>query len=542
MHKYIFVTGGVVSSLGKGLTAASIAHLLEIKGFRVSLIKADPYLNIDPGTMNPFQHGEVYVTEDGSETDLDLGHYERFISHNLSKKNSITAGRVYKNILSKERQGHFLGETVQIIPHVTNEIKRRIRILEDETSIDCIIVEIGGTVGDIEGMPFLESIRQLRKDISAVNPRCIHVTLIPYIKAAEELKTKPTQHSVERLREIGIQPDIIICRTEYPLTQEIKEKISLFCNVDYNCVIEEINVKKSIYELPFLLESENLNEIIVKKLQLESKKKNLKLQKKWQDLYHKILNPVYSCNIGVVGKYINLQDSYKSIYESLHHAGFANKTTVNIIRIDADSKPRDIQKEMSRVDGLLVPGGFGNRGIDGKVNAIQYARTHKIPFFGICLGLQCAMIEYARNVCGLPFANSTEFDKNPPDPIIILIDKIPHITNLGGSMRLGLYPCRLKEKTLSHDIYSQSLISERHRHRYEVNPLYLPIFEKNGLVISGNNPENNLIEIVEIPSHPWFIGVQFHPEFQSKPILPHPLFRSFIEGSLHHKKIGKVKK
>ncbi|OED34934.1 CTP synthase [PVC group bacterium (ex Bugula neritina AB1)] len=532
MTKYIFITGGVVSSLGKGLTAASVGHLLELDGFKVAILKADPYLNIDPGTMSPFQHGEVYVTTDGAETDLDLGHYERFTSEPLSQTNNITAGSIYNTVLSQERRGDFLGATVQVIPHITNEINRRIRSFEADSSLDFVIVEIGGTVGDIEGLPFLESIRQLRNTLGPKNSLHMHVTLIPYIKAAEELKTKPTQHSVEKLRGIGIQPDIIVCRTEKNLTEEIKNKISLFCNVDHDSVIEEIDVPHSIYELPLFLKKEKLDQIILKKFDITSKTRNLPLEKKWQNLFEIIKSPEHYSKIAVLGKYIDLQDAYKSIYESIVHAGFSNRTKIEIVRIDSETvTSSNVSEILSSVQGLLVPGGFGNRGIEGKITAIQYARENALPFLGICLGMQCATIEFARNVCGLEMANSVEVDPQTSHPIITLMPKQHTVTQMGKTMRLGSYSCDLDPKSLSYKIYQESVINERHRHRYEVNNDYLPQLKESGLRIAGINSLNNLVEIIEIPDHPWFIGVQFHPEFQSKPIKTHPLFDSFISAT-----------
>jgi CTP synthase len=533
MPKYIFVTGGVVSSLGKGLTAASMGYLLEAQGFKIALLKVDPYLNVDPGTMNPFQHGEVYVTNDGAETDLDLGHYERFTSEELSQKNNITAGSIYHTILSKERRGDFLGATVQVIPHVTNEIKLRIRSFEEEPSIDIVIVEIGGTVGDIEGLPFMEAIRQLKQDLGKNNTLYVHVTLIPYIKAAGELKTKPTQHSVERMRQIGVQPDIIICRTEKKLSSEIKDKISLFCNVDYDSVIEEIDVPLSIYELPQYLQEEKLDKILLEKLALEPKQLNKPLQDQWKQLIQNIRQPLLVCNIAVVGKYIELQDAYKSIYESLQHAGFSNKATINIIRINSEDITKDnVAEKLSKIEGMIVPGGFGDRGVEGKITAIQYVREHDIPFFGICLGMQCAVIEFARNICGLEDANSHEFDKNTSHPVIALIDEQNTVSNMGGTMRLGSYDCTIENNTLAFKAYGTSQIQERHRHRYEFNNAFTEKLENKGLKISGVNLKRNLKEIIEITNHPWFLAVQFHPEFQSKPIATHPLFHAFVTAAL----------
>jgi CTP synthase len=534
MPKYIFVTGGVVSSLGKGLTSASIGLLLEEQGLNVAIQKVDPYLNVDPGTMNPFQHGEVYVTDDGAETDLDLGHYERFTSQTFSKLNSITAGSIYESVIKKERRGDFLGATVQVIPHVTNEIKDRIKALAENKDIDVVITELGGTVGDIEGLPFLEAVRQFGLDNGKENVLYIHLTLIPYLSFAQELKTKPTQHSVGRLREIGIQPDILICRTEKSLNQEIKDKIALFCNVEASSVIEEKNVDDSIYEVPCLLKKENLDKIILDKLGIEAKEKNQDLIYKWDKLIDTIKNPKLECRIGVIGKYVALQDAYKSIYEALYHAGFANNTKVEIIKINAEELKKDnIKDKLKELNGILVPGGFGYRGIEEKIDAIRYARENNIPFFGICLGLQCAVIEFARNVLGYETANSSEFDENTEYPVIDLMLEQNDKEDKGGTMRLGAYPCEVKENTKTCEIYSEDEVLERHRHRYEFNNKYRNEFEEKGLIVSGAYKEKDLVEIVELKDHPFFIAVQFHPEFKSKPIKPHPLFNGFIKAVLN---------
>ncbi|MBN1871195.1 MAG: CTP synthase [Candidatus Omnitrophica bacterium] len=530
MAKYIFITGGVVSSLGKGIASASIGKLLESKGLKVTLIKCDPYLNVDPGTMNPFQHGEVYVTDDGAETDLDLGHYERFTNAVLGKDNNITTGKIYHSVISKERRGDYLGKTVQIIPHITDEIMKSIKKVAYGRKIDVVIVEIGGTVGDIEGLPFLEAIRQLRLEMGREYAINIHVTLVPYIKAAGEIKTKPTQHSVGTLREIGIQPDILICRTEKPLTKEAKEKIALFCNVEDDAVISAIDVN-SIYEVPTVFRKEGLDKRIIRLLNLKCDDRDLF---DWEEAVLKRLNkPSEKVTIAVVGKYITLQDAYKSIYEALIHGSIANDAELVIKKVDSE----DLEKEGSErylkdVDGILIPGGFGHRGIEGKIKAVKYARENKIPFLGICLGMQTAVIEFARNVCGLNKANSTEFNKKTPHPVICLQEEQKKITAKGATMRLGKYNCRLRKDSKSNKAYKKEAISERHRHRYELNNDYRDRLEQKGLVISGVYPTNNLVEIIELKDHPWFVACQFHPEFKSKPDKAHPLFRDFIKASL----------
>ncbi len=530
MSKFIFITGGVVSSLGKGIAAASIGKLLEARGLATTLIKCDPYLNVDPGTMNPYQHGEVYVTDDGAETDLDLGHYERFTNARVSHDNNITTGKIYYSVIMKERRGDYLGKTVQIIPHITDEIKRSIRKVAKDRDVDITIVEIGGTVGDIESLPFLEAIRQMRWELGVGYALNIHVTLLPYIKSAGEQKTKPTQHSVGRLREIGIIPDILLCRTEKHISKEEREKIALFCNVDKEAVIEASDVKH-IYEVPLALKKESLDDLILKRLNIKSEEKDLK---EWEDVVVKRLrNPQKEVNIAVVGKYITLPDAYKSIYEALVHGGIANNARVNILKIDSeDLEGKNLDKQLKGIDGMLIPGGFGARGIMGKVNAVKYAREKKIPFLGICLGMQIATIEFAKNVCGLKDANSTEFDKETKDPVISLLEEQKHVKDMGATMRLGAFSCQLQKDSHSFQAYKKENISERHRHRYEFNNVYREMFEKAGLIFSGINTQKDLVEIVELKSHPWFVACQFHPEFQSKPERAHPLFRHFIKAAL----------
>ncbi|MDP2939257.1 MAG: CTP synthase [Candidatus Omnitrophota bacterium] len=534
MTKYIFVTGGVVSSLGKGIACASIGRLLESKGLKVALQKCDPYINVDPGTMNPYQHGEVYVTDDGAETDLDLGHYERFTSCATSKENNITTGKIYYSVISKERRGDYLGGTVQVIPHITDEIKHHIRLLAKKGKYDVVIVEIGGTVGDIESLPFLEAIRQLRLELGRNNAINIHLTLVPYIRAADEIKTKPTQHSVGKLREIGIQPDILLCRTEKPLSKKVKAKIALFCNVEEDSVVQAIDVNE-IYQIPLIFKQERLDEIILKLLNLKCKDNDLKDWEK--NVVKPAISPKYEVKIAVIGKYIELQDAYKSIYEALRHGGIANNAKVEIKKVDAEViEEKGACATLSDVDGILVPGGFGVRGIEGKINAIRYARENRIPYFGICLGMQTAVIEFARNVCGLKKANSTEFDKTTPYPVISLLEEQKKIKNLGGTMRLGLWSAILKRGSLTFRAYGKSHIEERHRHRYEFNNEFKARLEKEGLLISGITPKQGLVELVELKAHPWFIACQFHPEFRSKPDKCHPLFREFIKASLKRRK------
>jgi CTP synthase len=531
--KYIFVTGGVVSSLGKGLTSAALGALLEQRGLKVMLQKFDPYLNVDPGTMNPFQHGEVYVLDDGAETDLDLGHYERFTSGPLSRKNNLTSGQVYDSILKKERHGDFLGQTIQVIPHVTNEIKARLESAGDG-KVDVVITEIGGTVGDIEGLPFLEAMRQFRLEHGAEDVLFIHVTLVPYLAAAGELKTKPSQQSVAKLREIGIQPDILVCRAEKPITKEMRAKLSLFCNVPVKAVIEERDVELSIYEVPLMLEREHLDELVLQHFGLAHLKQ---LENGWENVVRILKYPAHTVDIGVVGKYIELQDAYKSVYESLTHGGIANDCTVRIHRIDSESLDRDesVQKVLSGLDGILVPGGFGSRGIEGKIRAARYARENGVPYFGLCLGMQIATIEFARHVAGMEGANSTEFDEKTPFPVIDIMEDQKKIADKGATMRLGSYECKLIPGTISSAAYGKEIIRERHRHRFEFNNKYLDKLVAAGLRVAGKNPERDLVEIVEIPDHPWFVGVQFHPEFQSKPRKAHPLFREFVKAAIARK-------
>ena len=528
--KFIFITGGVVSSLGKGIASASIGSLLESEGLKVTFLKFDPYINVDPGTMNPFQHGEVFVTEDGSETDLDLGHYERFTSVVTSRKNNYTTGKIYYNVISKERRGEYLGGTVQMVPHITDEIKRC--ILDAANNMDVIIVEIGGTVGDIEGLPYLEAIRQFRFDMGVDKTLSIHLTLIPYIKTADEIKTKPTQHSVNKMREIGIQPDILVCRTDRTIPPEVKRKIALFCNVDPESVIIARDVE-SIYEVPLMLHEDGLDRMILKKLNIQTKGSDLRI---WEDVAEKIKHPEGKVKIAVVGKYVHLKDSYKSLCEALAHGGIANNVEVDIQWIDAEEvEKRGAGPFLSDVHGVLIPGGFGSRGIEGKIQAIRFARENRVPFFGICLGMQCAVIEFARNVAGLEKANSTEFDENTPYPVIHIMPGQEGVEK-GGTMRLGAYPCILMPNSLAYNAYKSGKISERHRHRYEFNNNHRDMLIKNGMVISGLYPQQDLVEIIELKEHPWFLASQFHPEFKSKPTSPHPLFTSFIEAAAKRSK------
>ncbi|PYO56637.1 MAG: CTP synthetase [Candidatus Rokuibacteriota bacterium] len=529
--KFIFVTGGVVSSLGKGLAAASIGSLLEARGFRVTLQKMDPYINVDAGTMSPYQHGEVYVTDDGGETDLDLGHYERFTSARMSRDNNVTTGKVYGTVIEKERRGDYLGRTVQVIPHITDQIKASIRKVA--TGVDVVIVEVGGTVGDIEGLPFLEAVRQFKKDVGKDNVIYVHLTLVPFIQAAAELKTKATQHSVKELRAIGIQPDVLLCRTakDHPLTPSIKSKIALFCDVEEEAVIAARDVD-TIYEVPLAFHDQGLDDSIVKLLGLPPGPADLS---RWEEIVRRIKAPRRRCRIGVVGKYIEVKDSYKSLYEALAHGGIAHETAVEVAWVDAERIEREgLQGHMAGLDGILVPGGFGDRGIEGKIQAIRYARESRVPYFGICLGMQCAVIEFARHVAGLADANSTEFDAAPRHNVIDLLPEQRSVKDKGGTMRLGLYPIVLGEGTAAAKAYGQGAIRERHRHRYEVNNDYLDALEKSGLRISGIWPDKQLVEIVELPDHPWFVAGQFHPEFRSRPWEPHPLFAAFIKASLDH--------
>ena len=544
--KYIFITGGVVSSLGKGLASASIGALLELRGLKVNFLKFDPYINVDPGTMNPFQHGEVYVTDDGAETDLDLGHYERFTDVKTSKKNNFTTGQIYDSVISKERRGDYLGSTVQVIPHITDEIKSKIFDLAQD--VDIVIVEVGGTVGDIESLPFLESIRQIRGDLGRENTLYIHLTLVPYIETAGELKTKPTQHSVKELREIGIQPDILLCRTDRFLSPEIKSKIGLFCNVDKDAVITAKNVE-TVYEVPIVFHQEGLDEKIVEKLNIWTGQPNLK---GWERVIKKVKHPHKETTIAVVGKYVGLIESYKSLTEALVHGGIANDARVNLKYVDSEQVDKEGPEHfLQGVNGILVPGGFGTRGIEGKIKAIQFARGKRIPFFGICLGMQCAVIEFARHCAGLKGANSSEFDIHTPHPVIYLLEEwVDREKTLqrrgtdsvkGGTMRLGLYPCRLEEGSLALEAYNKKLIYERHRHRYEFNDAYKDQLGKAGLVFSGISSDKGLVEIIELKDHPWFLGCQFHPEFRSKPMDPQPLFREFIKASLNRRASSKFK-
>lgn len=532
------MTGGVVSSLGKGLTAAALGALLEQRGLTCRLQKFDPYLNVDPGTMNPFQHGEVYVLDDGAETDLDLGHYERFTSGSLTRFNNLTSGQIYEAVIQKERRGDYLGKTVQVIPHVTNEIKARIH--QSGQGVDVLITEIGGTVGDIEGLPFLEALRQFALEVGRENVLFMHVTLLPYLNAAQELKTKPSQMSVARMREIGIQPDILICRTEKPMTREIREKLSLYCNVPIKSVIEEMDVETSIYELPLQLAQEDLDDLVVEHLKLDAPACGMS---DWQDVVRRLKYPAHRLDIGVVGKYIELQDAYKSVYESLTHGGIANDCGVNIVRIDSETIEEDgAEAHLKGLHGILVPGGFGGRGIEGKISAAAYAREGMIPYFGLCLGMQIIVVEFARHVAGYPHAHSAEFMPDSPDPVIHLMSDQHGVSDKGATMRLGSWPCALQPDTRSWEAYSRFqeppggkeafIVHERHRHRFEFNNKYRDILERSGLRVGGVNPERNLVEIIEVFDHPWMVGVQFHPEFKSKPNAAHPLFRAFIEAAL----------
>lgn len=530
--KYIFVTGGVISSLGKGLTAASLGTLLESRGLKVALQKFDPYLNVDPGTMSPFQHGEVYVLDDGAETDLDLGHYERFTNTKLTRQNNLTSGQVYARVLERERGGDYLGKTVQVIPHVTDEIKRRIRDLAESTKADVLITEIGGTTGDIEGLPFLEAIREFALDVGSSNALFIHVTYVPFIKAAGELKTKPTQQSVAKLREIGITPHLVVCRCDRPLNKEIREKISLFCNVPYEGVIEEKDVDHTIYEVPLMLQRERMDELVCRLLRLDTPAANMA---HWQDLLRKLIAPQSRVRIGVVGKYIGLQDAYKSVYEAISHGGIANDCGIEIERIEAEQIEKEgADKFLKGLGGVLVPGGFGERGVQGKILAAQYARERKLPYLGLCLGMQIASVEFARNVLRLEGAHSTEFDKGSAHPIIALLEEQKGITNVGGTMRLGAQPVQLKVGTKAARLYGAFVVNERHRHRYEFNNAYRKLFEEAGCLFSGTSPDGELVELIELRDHPFFVACQFHPEFQSKPSAPHPLFRGFIAAAFHH--------
>lgn len=541
--KFIFITGGVLSSLGKGLAAASIGALLQTRGLSVTIQKLDPYINVDPGTMNPFQHGEVYVTEDGAETDLDLGHYERYLGIHMSQSNNYTSGRIYETVINKERRGDYLGGTVQVIPHITDEIKRSVLSVAKNDE-DVALIEIGGTVGDIEGLPFLEAIRQLKNDLGKENVLYIHLTLVPYMRAAGELKTKPTQHSVKELRSIGIQPDIILCRSEVPLPADLRAKIALFCDVDRDAVFSAVDVK-SIYEVPLEFYREGVDQKIAILLKLPAKNAELDA---WKELNRRMENPKGRVKVGIVGKYVDLKEAYKSLHEALVHAGVANEVALDLEYVNSEEvTAKNVEKRMKGLDAILVPGGFGSRGIEGKILAIKHARENKVPFFGICLGMQCAVIEYARNVLGLEKANSQEFDEFTPDPVIYLmtewydfrkkrVEKRNEASNKGGTMRLGSYPCKVVKDTNAMLAYDEARIEERHRHRYEFNKKYAEPLQNAGLVLSGLSPDEELVEMVELPGHPWFLGCQFHPEFKSGPMHPHPLFREFIRAAVEYKK------
>lgn len=532
--KYIFVTGGVSSSLGKGIIAASLAKLLQARGFRVTIQKLDPYINVDPGTLNPYEHGECFVTDDGAETDLDLGHYERFLNVNTSQANNVTTGRIYQSVIEKERRGEFLGKTVQVIPHITNEIKERIQILGNSGDYDIVITEIGGTVGDIESLPYIESVRQMKWELGEHNSLVIHLTLIPYLSAAGELKTKPTQHSVKTLMESGIQADILVCRTEHELSDELKHKLALFCNVEKDAVIQSIDAS-TIYDVPNMMLEEGLDQVALKKLELPNDSQpNLQ---QWNQFLERHKNPKATVNIGLIGKYVELQDSYKSILESFIHAGAANEVNVNVVSIHSEHiAATNISEALKNLDGILVAPGFGERGIEGKIEAVRFAREHQLPFLGICLGMQMAVIEYARNILGLDGANSTEMEEHTPHPVIDLMEDQKHITDKGGTMRLGAWKCDLNSGSIAGGIYQEQHIEERHRHRYEYNDAYRKQLEDAGLKATGINPETGLVEIVEIPDHPWFVGVQYHPEYKSTVANPHPLFVGFVKAAYEHAK------
>ncbi|PPJ61951.1 CTP synthase [Cuspidothrix issatschenkoi] len=529
MTKFIFVTGGVVSSIGKGIVAASLGRLLKSRDYSVSILKLDPYINVDPGTMSPFQHGEVFVTQDGAETDLDLGHYERFTDTSMSRLNSVTTGLIYQSVINKERRGDYNGGTVQVIPHITNEIKDRIIRVAKETSPSAVITEIGGTVGDIESLPFLEAIRQLRKEVGKRNVIYMHVTLLPWIAAAGEMKTKPTQHSVKELRSIGIQPDILVCRSDRPISLGLKQKLSEFCDVPVECVITSPDAR-SIYEVPVILEREGLAEQVLDLLQMQQRQPNLK---QWETMIERMYNPKYSVEIAIVGKYVRLSDAYLSVVESLRHAAIATNGDLRLRWVNSESLENEsADKYLSGVDGIIVPGGFGSRGIDGKIAAIKYARDRQIPFLGLCLGMQCSVIEWARNVECLPNANSAEFDPYTDDPVINLLPEQQDVVDLGGTMRLGLYPCRILPNTLAFQLYEEEIVYERHRHRYEFNNVYRNQLLESGYLVSGTSPDGRLVEIVEYSKHPFFIACQFHPEFQSRPNTPHPLFKGFMTAAI----------
>ncbi len=534
MTKYIFVTGGVTSSLGKGIVSASLAKLLQARGYRVTIQKFDPYINIDPGTLNPYEHGECYVTEDGAETDLDLGHYERFLNHQTSQANNITTGRIYQNVINKERVGEFLGKTVQVVPHITDEIKRNIRILGESDNYDIVITEIGGTVGDIESLPFVEAVRQFIWEEGHNNAIVIHLTLIPFLAAAGELKTKPTQHSVKMLLEYGIQPDILVCRTEHSISQDIRRKIALFCNVNINAVIESMDAP-TIYDVPLLMYKEQLDKTVLSKLKLSTKQEPD--MESWKDFLGRLKNPTAEVKIGLVGKYVELPDAYKSITESFIHAGTKNECKVKVEFISSETVSADnVKEKLSHLDGVLVAPGFGSRGIEGKINTIKYVRENNIPFFGICLGMQCAVIEYGLNVLGLKNASSTETNKKTENPVINIMEEQNKITKKGGTMRLGSYPCDIKKGTKAFSAYGKQHITERHRHRYEFNNAYLNKYQQGGMIASGINPDSNLVEIVELKNHPFFIGSQFHPELKSTVDNPHPLFVKFVAAAMEYSK------
>lgn len=528
MSKFVFVTGGVVSSIGKGIVASSLGRLLKSRNYSVSILKLDPYINVDPGTLSPFQHGEVFVTQDGAETDLDLGHYERFTDTSMSRLNSVTTGAIYQAVINKERRGEYQGSTVQVIPHITNEIKERIHRVAKNTNPDVVITEIGGTVGDIESLPFLEAIRQFRKDVGRRNVLYMHVTLIPWIPSAGEMKTKPTQHSVKELRSIGILPDILVCRCDRPLPLGLKQKLSEFCDVPEECVITAQDAK-SIYEVPLMMEKEGLAEQTINLLQLERRQPDLD---QWQTLVKRLYSPSHKIDIALVGKYVRLNDAYISVVEALRHAAIAIGCDLNLHWINSeDLESGNIENYLKGVNGIVVPGGFGIRGVDGKIAAIQYAKNHKIPFLGLCLGMQCAVIEWARNTAKLEGANSAEFDPNTANPVINLLPEQQDVVDLGGTMRLGLYPCRVNPDTLAFKLYQQEVIYERHRHRYEFNNAYRNLFLESGYAVSGTSPDGRLVEMIELPNHPFFIASQFHPEFQSRPSTPHPLFQGFVQAA-----------
>lgn len=538
MSKHIFVTGGVTSSLGKGIFAASLAKLLQGRGYRVTIQKFDPYINVDPGTLNPYEHGECFVTHDGAETDLDLGHYERFLNVRTSQANNVTTGRIYKTVITRERKGDYLGKTVQVIPHITDEIKRRMLLLGETGEYDIVITELGGTVGDIESLPYVEAVRQLTWELGKGNSIVCHLTLVPFLKAAGELKTKPTQHSVKELSKNGVQPDILICRTEHELDDDIRNKLARFCNLEVDSVLQAIDAP-SIYHVPLLMEEEKADIRVLQKLNLPHE--GVSNIDTWRNFLHKLNNPQHKITIGLVGKYVELQDAYISINESFKHAGVANNCKVEVKSIHSETiKEKNVEKKLSNLDGILVAPGFGDRGIEGKIEAIKYARENNIPFFGICLGMQCAVIEFARNVLGLKQAHSFEMNPNTPDPVINLMETQKKVTKKGGTMRLGAYKCNIKENSLAHQLYGQTEIEERHRHRFEFNNDYLQKYEAAGMIASGKNPENNLVEIVEIPSHPFFIGVQFHPEYQSTVKNPHPIFKGFVKAIIEKKALVKA--